>query len=132
MATLSHLGEALGINTETELLPALSFDVMHDREERIDPAFDRTCDWLLAPGNRTDAPLKPLQSWLSSESESMLWISGEAGSGKSTLMKFPAQEITDRRLKHAFVDDSTIVAKSFFYKADNHEFKLRMSRAGMM
>lgn len=115
-----------------KLLLALSFDVMDDREERIDPAFDKTCDWLLAPGNTSHAPVERMRSWLSSESESMLWISGKAGSGKSTLMKFLAQAIADGKLKHAFIDNSTIVVKFFFYRAEDEQYKLQMSREGMM
>ncbi|KAK7973451.1 hypothetical protein PG988_007585 [Apiospora saccharicola] len=74
------------------------------------------------------APVDRLKSWLSSDKESIFWISGKAGSGKSTLMKFLHENI--RRLNHDFIDDHTIVATFFFYsyKAKDKRFELQMSR----
>ncbi|KAI8966809.1 hypothetical protein F5Y11DRAFT_4630 [Daldinia sp. FL1419] len=63
-----------------EILNALYFDTMTERESRIDPAYGDTCDWILNPNQ------SPLPNFLRSN-DTVLWISGTAGSGKSTLMK---------------------------------------------
>ncbi|KAI1464705.1 uncharacterized protein F4812DRAFT_441671 [Daldinia caldariorum] len=63
-----------------EILNTLYFDSMTERESRIDPAYGDTCDWILDPSQ------SPLPKFLKSE-DAVLWISGTAGSGKSTLMK---------------------------------------------
>ncbi|KAI1777646.1 hypothetical protein F4818DRAFT_320576 [Hypoxylon cercidicola] len=63
-----------------EILNALYYDTMTERESRIDPAYGQTCDWILTPS------LSPLPKFLKSN-DPVMWISGNAGSGKSTLMK---------------------------------------------
>ncbi|KAL7626664.1 hypothetical protein AAE478_003438 [Parahypoxylon ruwenzoriense] len=63
-----------------EILNALYFDTMTERESRIDPAYGQTCEWMLSPN------LSPFPQFLASK-DPVLWISGNAGSGKSTLMK---------------------------------------------
>ena len=112
---------------------------MHDRKETIAAAFNQTCDWLLAQGDEAKedekvgtTPAGRLKSWLSSDKESIFWISGKAGSGKSTLMKFFHENI--RRLNHDFIDDHTIVASFFFYnyRAKDKRFELQMTREGMI
>ncbi|KAI5864559.1 hypothetical protein GGS23DRAFT_604182 [Durotheca rogersii] len=63
-----------------EILNALYFDTMTERESRIDPAYGQTCEWVLSPS------LSNFPQFLKSK-DPVLWISGNAGSGKSTLMK---------------------------------------------
>jgi ABC-type thiamine transport system ATPase subunit len=56
---------------------------MDNREERILEAHEKTFRWIFK-----DSPFK---HWLESKTGSNLfWISGKAGSGKSTLMKLQA------------------------------------------
>ncbi|KAI1374940.1 hypothetical protein F4677DRAFT_148348 [Hypoxylon crocopeplum] len=63
-----------------EILNSLYFDTMTERESRIDPAYGQTCEWILSPS------LSTFPKFLKSQ-DSVMWISGNAGSGKSTLMK---------------------------------------------
>ncbi|KAI0149549.1 hypothetical protein GGR57DRAFT_224394 [Xylariaceae sp. FL1272] len=65
-----------------DILNALHYDTMMERESRIDPAYGQTCEWILSP------KVSPFKKFLHSNDESILWISGKAGSGKSTLMKY--------------------------------------------
>ncbi|KAK8070429.1 hypothetical protein PG997_010632 [Apiospora hydei] len=118
------------VANQTQILRTLWFKHMRQREETIDPAFNKTCDWLFAQSNDVNAPVERLKLWLSSNSESIFWISGKAGSGKSTLMKFLHENI--QNLNHAFINHHTIVASFFFYKTENKDFELQMSREGMM
>ncbi|KAI0110360.1 hypothetical protein GGR51DRAFT_569650 [Nemania sp. FL0031] len=70
---------------KTEILNALRFPTIGDREEGIDTAYSGTCSWIW--GNQpTSDGLSEFIPWLQ-RSDRLLWISGKAGCGKSTLMK---------------------------------------------
>ncbi|KAK1828785.1 hypothetical protein QBC39DRAFT_239286, partial [Podospora conica] len=62
------------------------------RRARIAVAHRDTFEWALAEKtnlNRPDAPKwDHLPTWLRSDSSGIYWVSGKAGSGKSTLMKY--------------------------------------------
>ncbi|KAF2236932.1 hypothetical protein EV356DRAFT_530447 [Viridothelium virens] len=62
-----------------KILDSLSFPVIHMREEEIAEAHKRTFEWIFSQKHFVD--------FLKLES-GHFWISGKAGSGKSTLMKF--------------------------------------------
>ncbi|KJR89829.1 uncharacterized protein SPSK_05936 [Sporothrix schenckii 1099-18] len=58
------------------------------REDTLDPAHRKTFNWFIdLSGSSREGPSSPFLRWLSTE-EPMFWLSGKAGSGKSTLMKF--------------------------------------------
>lgn len=67
-----------------DVLEELSFRGMNDRLASVCPAFPRTCRWML------DQP--EYLSWRDAEQRHLhrgvLWIKGNAGTGKSTLMRF--------------------------------------------
>lgn len=78
---------------------SLAFPQINVQKEDLQDAFSTTFQWLLGldkthPGSHGS----PLLHWLSSDLEecNVFWLSGKAGSGKSTLMKFlhkhPASE----------------------------------------
>ncbi|CAJ2503565.1 Uu.00g109590.m01.CDS01 [Anthostomella pinea] len=91
-----------------EILNALYYDTMMERESRIDRAYGHTCDWILDP------ELSPFTSFLSSQ-DPVLWISGEAGSGKSTLMKYAWHaETTKRRLEEGWAKNGELLMAAFF------------------
>jgi hypothetical protein len=68
----------------------------------------------------------PFLKWLSTE-ESIFWLSGKAGSGKSTLMKFLITHPTiDTVLQNAFPDKRILVAWHYLFEraktpVKNHE-----------
>ncbi|KAL6714318.1 hypothetical protein ACLMJK_007741 [Lecanora helva] len=75
------------VATEERILRSLEFDEWTRRFNDVRKAHPQTFDWML---NDSDDPLIPptgFKHWLHS-SESIFWISGKPGSGKSTLMKF--------------------------------------------
>jgi hypothetical protein len=64
-------------------------------EEAAFDAIGRDHDPLCLPGTRTDL-LQDIRSWLSSDSvKHVYWLSGWAGTGKSTVARTIAQEYTD-------------------------------------
>lgn len=67
-------------------LSTLSFPEMNARESEIEDASSDTVDWIIAD----DFAGSRFKSWLQSK-QGPFWISGKAGSGKSTLIKSVVQ-----------------------------------------
>jgi hypothetical protein len=84
---------------QSVFLVYLQYDSMIDRESRIAVAHESTFQWVFRsskdPCNNSRMPRwSSLQEWLKSNHQ-VYWITGKAGSGKSTLMKFlcsPAED----------------------------------------
>ncbi|RPA87896.1 hypothetical protein BJ508DRAFT_219199 [Ascobolus immersus RN42] len=76
---------ALHLKWQAHILRSLQYEVMHDRKESIREQHTETLKWIFED---THAGLKVgLSTWLQNESKTF-WITGKAGSGKSTLMKY--------------------------------------------
>ena len=71
------------------ILESLVFSAMKDREEDVIEAHGETLDWLFSgkPGTAADEPVANFPVWLRGD-QSIFWVNGKAGSGKSTLMRF--------------------------------------------
>ncbi|KAF7540809.1 hypothetical protein G7054_g1080 [Neopestalotiopsis clavispora] len=91
----SSLGDdthALKIETTQEvykksidlLLKSLEYPGMQDREDRIADAHEVTFQWIF---ERSSDKWVGFREWLESD-DKLYWITGKAGSGKSTLMKY--------------------------------------------
>ena len=74
-------------------LGRLRYDNMEDREGRIAEPYEKTFRWIFDDDNSTSNSWSNFKDWLESESK-LYWITGKAGSGKSTLMKFICQTNT--------------------------------------
>lgn len=72
---------------QDEFLKGLYYDGMYDRETSIAPAHAKTFQWIFEKGTESQIHWEDFGKWLESESQ-LYWITGKAGSGKSTLMKF--------------------------------------------
>ncbi|KAH6881054.1 hypothetical protein B0T10DRAFT_551352 [Thelonectria olida] len=70
------------------LLSSLEYKGMKDRANRIPEAHKTTFRWLFQDGN--DDKWTNFKNWLQSD-DKLYWITGKAGSGKSTLMKYICQ-----------------------------------------
>ncbi|KAF6828989.1 hypothetical protein CPLU01_08219 [Colletotrichum plurivorum] len=76
---------------QRQLLDQLTFYNQPDREYRIKEAHAKTFRWIWIDQNRPNANVKPwsnFTSWLKGDIGKLYWITGKAGSGKSTLMKY--------------------------------------------
>jgi hypothetical protein len=74
--------------TQQQLIGLLSFPDLHDRDYRITNAHQDTFQWIFAgPNDRHPRKWRLFAPWLQGQ-ESIYWITGKPGSGKSTLMKF--------------------------------------------
>jgi hypothetical protein len=144
-------------------ISALSYFGMEDREERIAEAHIKTVQWIFADGvldssTATDNQVSYVEghhevrwsnfkSWLESDKQ-LYWITGKAGSGKSTLMKFicsqpaypePTSEralrqskLLGRCKKHLMkwaAGDNLVIASFYFWNSGE---QLQMSRRGFL
>ncbi|KAE9374095.1 hypothetical protein N431DRAFT_280000, partial [Stipitochalara longipes BDJ] len=106
LAQLQNQAEATA--THQRILASLMFDELKQRYSDIEKTYDTTSDWIFDPA-RTK-----FNCWLESGS-GIFWISGLAGSGKSTLMKYLCnQERTKRALKR-WAGHATLVVANFFF-----------------
>src|ERR1700753_2092784 len=81
---------------QTVFLDRLRFDAMDDRERRIAQAYDQTLRWVFEENQPEQKRWSNFVEWLEGDG-SLYWITGKAGSGKSTLMKFiTANEIAPK------------------------------------
>ncbi|SCO78651.1 related to small s protein [Fusarium oxysporum] len=71
---------------QTRILNTLWFSMINDRSESISKNHRDTLQWAIEGSNNTES-WHDLPSWLLNGS-GIYWVSGKAGSGKSTLMKF--------------------------------------------
>jgi hypothetical protein len=131
---LDRIGEVQTDNAEQEqrerLLESLMFPEMNARYDAIVPAHESTFEWIYARGPEgrssddtvTKSPFgiseiqdysNTFAKWLCSE-ESLFWIRGKPGSGKSTLMKFLVEHSRTLNLLRQR-DPHTLVISNFIW-----------------
>jgi ABC-type lipoprotein export system ATPase subunit len=77
---------ASDIKIQNIILESLRFPTMRDRYEDIEDAHAETFKLIFQEAGYEDKPWDNFSRWLRS-GDSIYWISGKAGSGKSTLMR---------------------------------------------
>jgi hypothetical protein len=155
MDRLSKLKDAIQvIPKETRLLQHLYFEDMFSREDSINDASKGTFAWIMMTDSEFeeylsswDAAVKPrfrnldnatekmnesrklLRKWLT-DGDGVFHISGKAGSGKSTFMKFILHHAsTDEYLRQWVGTKSLVQASFYFWRSDRQ--KLQMSLEGL-
>ena len=113
------LSEAQDVSVGQRILRSLRFDVMHHRRIGIKKTFETTYEWIFLSDDEletTKGVRTGFKTWLRS-GNGVYWISGKAGSGKSTLMKFLASHLSTRTALEAWTDvgNKVVVAAFFFY-----------------
>ncbi|MCJ1437265.1 hypothetical protein MMC27_006651 [Xylographa pallens] len=104
------------------VLTSLCFQSMTVRLSNIAEAHAKTFEWIFEDGNHQVAemdshPTTRFVEWLTSKN-GVYWICGKAGSGKSTLMKYLAEnDRTMSALKLWAGSDRLITASYFFWNA---------------
>lgn len=105
------------VSKEVEILRSLSFSAMEDREGKIAEAHSTTFEWvykshelsLSDPRSRIE-----LGRWLRS-GEGIFWVSGKAGSGKSTFMKWLYNEDRTSAELQEWANGSELATASFYF-----------------
>jgi hypothetical protein len=73
------------------ILHSLGFPSRYDRYESVAEAHAKTFNWIFEDSTSNDKKWSSFTDWLKRD-ESIYWISGKAGSGKSTLMKYICED----------------------------------------
>jgi hypothetical protein len=121
----------LNLNTSAHdqykhFLASLKYDEMNSRRSAITIYHEKTFGWIF--DESIQGSWDNFIHWLKSGENKIYWISGEAGSGKSTLMKFIIDsEETKKALLE--INTDTIVISFFFWAAGT---KMQRSITGML
>lgn len=101
----------------TRVLDCLWFRVMDDRRIAIQHAHKETFKWALAPHDEnTEYKWDDLSHWFEHGS-GIYWVSGKAGSGKSTLMKYLYELKKTRDLLASWAGPRPLTIVNFFFYA---------------
>lgn len=88
---------------EKRFISKLRYDGMYDRELRVAEAHQETFHWIFETGEQ-EQPWANFREWLESD-QLLYWITGKAGSGKSTLMKFISQPVAHSPSDHLHAEE---------------------------
>ena len=114
---------------KSQILASLRYDGMENRHEIIAQAYTKTFEWIFKPppaGERWNS----FENWLTG-SDSLYWITGKPGAGKSTLMKFLTDdERTLHHLKTWGGDSHAITTCSFYFWCSGTE--IQMTQEGLL
>ena len=103
--------KAIDLQCQNRIIQTLWFRTMDDRRIGITPPHQKTVQWVLKEG--IDRPWDSLHQWLAVGS-GIYWVSGKAGSGKSTLMKFLHSHSTTKRLLSSWAGEHCNIGDFFF------------------
>jgi hypothetical protein len=119
------------------LLTSLRYSGMKDREGRVSEAHQSTFRWLFKDNNNDK--WTNYKDWLESDSK-LYWITGKAGSGKSTLMKYicyPVESMEGldpaprcREYLTKWSGDKHLVIASFYFW--NSGIQMQMTQRGLL
>jgi hypothetical protein len=113
------------------LLDKLQYSDMLVRHNHIPRAFKETFEWIFHEPCSDNAGMawSSFRGWLSNNSDTY-WITGKAGSGKSTLMKMIYHDVRTKALLSKWCKGKPLVTAAFFFW--NSGSKLQMSQEGFL
>lgn len=99
--------------TRQQILDTLWFRTIDQRRDSISQAHERTFQWALEKTNY-ERPWDDICQWLQ-EGTGIYWISGKAGSGKSTLMKYIYSSESTKHYLSQWAGSNTCIMANFFF-----------------
>lgn len=126
---MQHRGLLAVEESYKRLLESLYFPDIHARQEGIEDAHQKTFEWVF------DKPDSEVQLWHNfinwlEEGRGTYWISGKAGSGKSTLMNFICQDPRTGAALRIWSRGYEVFMPSFFFWSPGTQ--LQKSLAGLL
>ena len=114
---LSSLAEASRDQKTLCILNSLDFETRQSRQSDISDAENQTFEWIFHNHHGPSNQRIGFRNWLQFGND-IYWISGKAGSGKSVLMNYIANEPSTREMLQSWAGDTRlIIAKYFFWNA---------------
>ena len=115
-----------------EISHSLTFETIHHREWAIPMAHAETFGWIFQEPRKEDG--KPMWSdfrkWMTGSDNTIYWISGKAGAGKSTLIKFLLHDSRVKAdLKRWAGEHRLLLATYYSWNAGN---ELQKSQEGLL
>ena len=101
-------------NFTSALLDHLRYQEMDDRYEDIPTAHAKTFHWIFRQPE-TDDSSSSFVDWVRSPSDSIYWVTGKPGSGKSTLMKFITDAPDTREHLQGWTGSRDLLILSFYF-----------------
>lgn len=96
------------------ILRSLQYERMTNRYEDVVEAYPKTFEWIFCETEEEQLPWDSFTTWLET-GDSVYWISGKAGSGKSTLMKHIFDDHRTRRHLRRWANCRPLCIASFFF-----------------
>ncbi|KAF5654929.1 hypothetical protein F25303_1010 [Fusarium sp. NRRL 25303] len=112
---------------QARILNTLWFRMINDRSENISQNHRDTLQWAIEGSNNTES-WHDLPSWLLNGS-GIYWVSGKAGSGKSTLMKFVFGHQRTTSILSQWANGGRLLTCHYFFS--NLGTDLQKSQAGL-
>lgn len=107
----------------TMLLDSIYFTQIQERRSNVREAHHSTFEWVFRPSSDIEGSWTNLVRWLQSTNggENVYWITGKAGSGKSTLMRYvyEAKQTKEHLKTWAGDDKKLLTACCFFWSPGN-------------
>ena len=110
-------------------LQSLHFNEISDRVERVAAAHEKTFEWIFNPYDPDDKRWDSFTGWLEGPAD-LYWITGKAGSGKSTLMKYIIGNPQVKSSLSVWSRGLPIITASFFFW--NSGTEIQMSQLGLL
>ncbi|KAJ4983048.1 hypothetical protein SVAN01_11464 [Stagonosporopsis vannaccii] len=119
----NELEKGTKLQRSLHTLESLHYDYFMEREYKIAQSHAETFQWMYDDGTTE------FSRWLGC-GKGVFWVTGKAGSGKSTLMKYISDHDKTRRLLAPWTDSSDLViAKHFFWVSGK---ELEKSHEGLL
>ncbi|KAL4928882.1 uncharacterized protein BDV17DRAFT_263032 [Aspergillus undulatus] len=108
LALTDLLQEGRLVEHRQRIIESLTFKAMTKRHSQIDNAHFNTLDWVLDKSTTT------LSRWLEEEG-GIYWVTGLAGSGKSTLMKYISDHDRTKIALKLWAGEERLFVASFYF-----------------
>ena len=114
--------------TEYRILETLRYQRMEARQEKIIDAHAQTFEWIFDPSSQL-SPKDNFLEWLINGND-IFWVTGKAGSGKSTLMKFLSHHKSSTSALQRWADGNELITATFYFWHAGTE--LQKSQEGLL
>jgi hypothetical protein len=131
---LRHIERDINSNiareSQREVLSVLRFEQMDWRLNQVADAHESTFGWAVRPGERPEADWDDFALWLSTNDpqHAIYWVTGQPGSGKSTLMKHLANCGKNRTILHSWAGLRDVHTAQCYFWAPGTQMQKSMER----